>query len=300
MKVVITGANGAVGQAILRWVARQPASSSHSWIAAVRSDRAAGEIKALLGQQSSVVLISYNDSVSMDAAFQGASAVIHLAGILIEFPGSTYEKANVESTRTVVEAAKRNGISKIVLVSAVGARDSTSNRYWLTKAQAEAIVRFSGLPYTVIRAPLLLGPETEGSAALKRNASRMKVTLIGGGHHLQQPLHVDDLARAAMNATEPGVALNLTLDLVGPTSLPDRKLVENAARLLGHAVHISSVPRSVTALGISLRKLTGRPGLSHDALDVITENTNINPLPAAQALGIELTGVEQMIKDSLG
>jgi NADH dehydrogenase len=300
MKVVITGANGAVGQAILRWVARQPVSNPHTWIAAVRSDRAAGEIKALLGQRSSVVLISYDDPASMDAAFQGVSAVIHLAGILIEFPGSTYEKANIESTRSVVDAAKRNGISKIVLVSAVGASDATSNRYWLTKAQAEAIVRISGLPYTVVRAPLLLGPETEGSAALKRNASRMKVTLIRGGLHLQQPLHVNDLARAVMNATEPGVALNLTLNLVGPTSLPERKLVEIAAQVLGHAIHIRSFPKSVTALGISLRKFTGRPGLSHDALDVITDNTNINPMPAAQALGIELTGVEQMIKDSLG
>jgi uncharacterized protein YbjT (DUF2867 family) len=300
MKVVITGANGAVGQAILRWVARQPVSSSHTWIAAVRSDRAAGEIKALLGQQSSVVLVSYDDPARMDAAFQGASAVIHLAGILIESPGSTYEKANVESTRSVVEAAKRNGISKIVLVSAVGANDATSNRYWLTKAKAEAIVRNSGLPYTVVRAPLLLGPETEGSAALKRNASQMKVTLIGGGLHQQQPLHVNDLARAVVSATEPSIALNLTLDLVGPSSLPDRKLVENAAHELGHAVQIRSIPKSVVALGISLRKLTGRPGLSHDALEVITDTTNINPLPAAQALGIELTGIEQMIKDSLG
>jgi hypothetical protein len=34
------------------------------------------------------------------------------------------------------------------------------------KGQAEALVRTSGLNYTVLRAPLLLGPGTEGAAAL--------------------------------------------------------------------------------------------------------------------------------------
>ena len=85
----------------------------------------------------------------------------------------------------------------------------------------------------MIRPPLLLGPGTEGSAALKRNAGKKEVTLIGGGRNMQQPLHVGDLAQAAIHAAQPGVANNRTLDLVGPTSLPDRQIVERAARLQG-------------------------------------------------------------------
>ena len=138
------------------------------------------------------------------------------------------------STRSVVEAAKRVAVQKIVLVSATGADEASPNRYYRTKGEAEALVRASGLPYTVLRAPLLLGPSTAGAAALKRNISGGKAKLIGGGRNLQQPLYVDDLARAALaSATQEPVAKNLTLDLVGPVSLPERELVERAARLLG-------------------------------------------------------------------
>jgi uncharacterized protein YbjT (DUF2867 family) len=298
MSVAITGANSAVGQAILRWVAAHP-ETPITYVAAVRSERAADEIRRLIGAPNRLLRIAYDDPASLDAAFRGASTVIHLAGILIEYPGSTYEQANVASTRAVIGAAKRNGVGKIVLISAVGASGTSPNRYWLTKWQAEALVRDSGLSYTVIRPPLLLGPGTEGSAALKRNASQQKVTLIGGGRNIHQPLHVGDLAQAAILAAQPLVANNRTLDLVGPTALPDREIVERAARVMGHEVRVKSVPKVLTAIGISVRQCLGRGGLSRDALDVITAHTRIDPLPAATALGIPLTSIDEMIRSSL-
>ena len=298
MKIVITGANSAVGQAILRCGAKVDVTSN-TLVAAVRSARAAEQIRSQTGNAIGVVQISYDDPASLDAAFQGASAVIHLAGILVESPGSTYEQANVASTRVVVEAAKRNGVQKIVLVSATGADETSRNRYYRTKGQAEALVRASGLNYTVLRAPLLLGLGTAGGAALGRHVSHSRAKLIGGGRNLQQPLHVDDLARAAVAAANPSVAKNLVLDLVGPVSLPDRELVERAARLLGRDVQIGSISKFWFSLLLAIRQRIGKPGFSRDALEVITVDTDLNPQPAASALGIELTGVDEMIKDSL-
>jgi uncharacterized protein YbjT (DUF2867 family) len=247
-----------------------------------------------------VIQISYDDPGSLDAAFQGASAVIHLAGILFESPNSTYEQANVASTRDVVEAAKRSAVQKIVLVSAGGADQASSNRYYRTKGQAEALVCASGLNYTVLRAPLLLGPGTAASAALQRNVSGKRARLIGGGRNFQQPLHVDDLARAALAATQPIVANGLILELVGPASLPERELVERAARLQGREVRIGSIPKVWLSLIIGIRQRLGKGGFSLDALEVITADTRLNPQPAADALGIKLTGIDEMIKDSLG
>jgi len=299
MKVVITGANSAVGRAILRCgAAEDPAPDT--FFAAVRSERAAEQVRRLLGSGNGAVQISYDDPASLSAAFQDASAVIHLAGILVERPGSTYDQANVASTRSVVEAAKRSGVKKLVLVSATGADETSSNRYYRSKGQAEALVRASGLCYTVLRAPLLLGPGTEGAAALKRNASLKRVRLIGGGRNLQQPLYVDDLARAAIHATNPSVANNRTLDLVGPVSLPDREIVERACRLLGREVPIGAIPKGLARWALRVRKLAGRSGFSLDALEVITADTNLDPKAAAAALQIQLTGIEEMIKNSLG
>ena len=269
-------------------------------VAVVRSERAADEIRALLGAGGSLTKVSYDDPSSLDESFRGASAIIHLAGILVEQPGSTYEQANVAPVRRVVEAAKRATVEKFVLVSATRADEKSSNRYYRTKGQAEAIVRDSGLCYTILRAPLLLGPATEGAAALARNACGPKARLIDGGRNFQQPLYVDDLARAAIAATQPSVASNRTLDLVGPVSLPERELVERAARLLDRRVQVSSIPKGLLSFMLAIRQRISRRGFSPDVVEVITANTHLDSLPAASELGIHLTGIDEMIKKSVG
>jgi uncharacterized protein YbjT (DUF2867 family) len=299
MKVVVTGANSAVGRAILRCGPEIEVTPT-TFVGAVRSDRAAEQIRSQVGNISDLARISYDDPASLDAAFQGAAAVIHLPGILVERADSTYEQANVASTRSVVESAKRAGVQKVVLVSATGADERSSNRYYRTKGQAESLVRGAGLAYTVLRAPLLLGFGTAGAVALKRNASLRKARLIGGGRNLQQPLYVDDLARAAvMAATQPSIANNLTLELVGPVSLPERELVERAARLLGHEVRISSIPKSLLSLALAIRQRVGVRGFSPDVLEVVTADTRIDSQLAANKIGIQLTGIDEMIRASL-
>lgn len=298
MRIVITGANSATGQAILRCASKTGAPNN--LLAAVRSERAANEIRPLLVDGITEVRISYDDPGSLDAAFRGASAIIHLAGILVESPGSNYEQANVAPARSVVEAAKRSAIEKFVLVSGIGADEKSANGYYRSKGQAEALVRASGLSYTILRAPLLLGPGTEGAAALARNAAGPKTKLIGGGRNLQQPLYVDDLARAALAATQPSLARNRTLDLVGPVSLPERELVERAAGRLGRQVRIKSVSKGLLAFALAVRGRFSQQGFSVDVLDVITADTSLDPRPAASELGIALAGIDEMIENSLG
>lgn len=293
MRIVITGANSASGQAIFRC-----ASAPHGLVAAVRSERAADEIRPLLNG-ADLVRISYDDFGGLDAALRGATAIIHLPGILIERPGSTYEQGNIAPARSVVEAAKRAAVEKFVLVSAIGADEKSSNGYYRSKGYAEALVRSSGLCYTILRAPLLLGPATEGAAALARNASQRKAKLIGGGRNFQQPLYVDDLARAAIAATQPSVACNRTLDLVGPVSLPERELVERAARVLGQEVLVGSIPKGLLSFVLAIRQRVSGPGFSPDVVEVITADTRLDPAPAAAELGIQFTGLDEMIQNSL-
>jgi NADH dehydrogenase len=298
-KVVITGATSAVGRAILR-CRHDAGARPTTFVAAVRSDRAAEQIRSQVANPNGVVRISYSDPYTLDVAFQGASAVIHVAGVLIERRDSTYEQGNVASTRSVVEGAKRNGIQKLILVSAIGADESSGNRYYRTKGQAEALVRSSGLCYTILRVPLLLGPGTAGAAALRRRLHGGSAKLIGGGRNFQQPLYVDDLARAAVLATQLSVAENVTLNFVGPCSLPEREMIEHAARLLGRTIRISSIPKRLLSVVLAIRERVAGQGFSRDALEVITADARLDPRPAARELGIELTGIDEMIKDSLG
>src|SRR5258705_11270567 len=105
MRVVVTAANGAVGRAILR------ANAASDVVAVVRSERAAVALRPLAGA-ARIVQAPYDDGARFEAALGGATAVVHLAGILVERPDSTYEDANVETTRRVTEAARRRGVAK--------------------------------------------------------------------------------------------------------------------------------------------------------------------------------------------
>jgi len=299
MQVVITGANSAVGQAIFRCV-RKGGASPDTFIAAVRSSRAEEQLRSHIGDLGRVVRISYDDPATLDAAFCGASSIVHLAGILIEQSHTTYEDANVGSSRSVTDGAVRNKVEKLTLVSAIGADENSKNRYYRTKGQAEALVRESGLRYTILRVPILLGPATAGAAALKRQLEVGSARLIDGGLHQQQPLHVDDLARAAIVvATQPSIARDTTLELVGPCSLSERDLVERAARSLGRMIRIRPIPKPLLSMALAIRERVASRGFSRDALEVITADARVAPQSAARELGIELTGIDQMIHDSL-
>ncbi len=288
----MTGANGAVGRAILRGAPSLPL------VAVVRSERAAAELRPVAGA-ARVVSVSYDDPASLVAAFEGAAGVIHLAGILVERPGSTYEDANVETTRRVADAAKRAGVMKLVFVSATGADPRSTNRYWRTKAEAEAVVRSSGISHTVLRVPMLLGRGTEAGTALRHRLGQRTIPLLRGGRTLQQPLAVDDLARAALVACDPAIARDRTLELVGPAAVPGREIVERGARLMTRDVRIVAFPVWLVRFALAIGRLTGWRGFSTDALEVLTTDTTLDPAPAARELGIALMPLEDMIRESL-
>lgn len=86
---------------------------------------------------------------------------------------------------------------------------------------------------------------------------------------------------------------------MGPVSLPDREIVERAACLAGVEIRISSIPKGLVRFALAMRQRIGQPGFSVDALEVITMETQLDPEPAADQLGIQLTGLEEMIQHSL-
>lgn len=298
MRVAITGANSAVGRALLRRAAAER-EAPLVFVAAVRSERAAADLRPLLGHGSRVTRIAYEDPGSLDLALRQASAVVHLAGVLVECPGGSYEQANVLTARRVAEAAARCRVEKFVLVSAVGADATATNRYWRTKGEAEALVRASGLAHTVLRVPLLLGRGTEGARALWRSARRRLTVLPGGGLHLEQPLAVDDVARAALAAARLEIARDRTLELAGPVALPRRDLVRRAAQRLGRRVRIVPMPLGLARLAVAAAWRVGATAVTPDVLEVVTASTRIDPAPAATALGIRLTGLDAMLDASL-
>ena len=119
MKVVITGANSAVGQAILRCGAAQRTMPT-VLVAAVRSERAAEQIRSRVGDANRLVRISYDDPRNLDAALQGTSAVIHLAGILVETSDSRVLGAAAITGATTLKENSNSGMIQVQVLATAG------------------------------------------------------------------------------------------------------------------------------------------------------------------------------------
>ena len=304
-RVAVTGANSAVGRALL---ARLAGEETLRVAAGVRRPQALAGLPQ--SPRIAARLIDYDSADSLRALLDGADCVVHLAGVLFESPSSRYRSANVDTTRALVDAARDAGVGRIVFVSSLGANPRSSNGYYRSKGQAERVVARAGAGAAIIRTPLLLGPGTAGGRALLRDASRGSVRVLGGGVHLLRPLDVDDLCSAILHccaqpaggartyqlvAVAEGYGLTdlpvggaRTYELVGPTTLSQRDLLQRAARLLDNDPTVRTMPIGLAKLAARCAGLLRTGGLTPAVIDVITSDETVRRNADAD-LGVELT-----------
>jgi len=296
-KLVVTGANGALGRVL---VERALARPGVELVALVRSARAEAQLAPLASERVRVARVAWTDAAGLAGACAGAHGVLHLAGILIPTKDEGYERANVETTRSICAAARAAGAGKFVLVSALFADPESTNAYYASKGRAEEVVRAAGLPYTIVRCPLLLACDSLGSHVLAKETKQPVAILLAGGENLEQPADARDVADAALNAgLDAARARDAAFDLVGPESLSRRELVARAARLRGKAPVVLPLPAAVVRLACGLRERLLGPGFSPDVLDVILDDVRLDPQPAAKALGVALTPLDATLQRTL-
>ena len=284
-----------------RVVVRQAlAQSDIEIVACVRSERAASELPPIPAARGRAARVDFKDPESLRHAFRGAAALIHLPGLLIETASSSYQSANVDTLRIAIGAARAEGVASLVLVGTVGADSSSENPYFRSKGIAEQLLIHSGLAYTVLRVPLVLGCTSEGARAFARDSAGGLVPMIGGGRAREQPIDARDLAAGALSAALGAPqARNCVLDLVGPESLPMRELVRRGARLRGARLRVVPLPTGPLKLLLALRNRFTRGGLSPGVIDVMQSDVSMDPRPAAHALGIKLSNLDDTIRRSL-
>jgi NADH dehydrogenase len=293
VNIAITGANSGVGKILLRHLASR---ADIEVVACVRSPQAAADLPTSPGVSART--IDYDDPDGLTAALRGAGCVVHLAGILFEGPASSYETANVDATRAVVDACKNAGVPRVVLVSVLNADATSANPYWRSKGRAERIVSESGVPAAIIRTPILLGPGMAGARAIVHQASKRKVTLPGGGRHTIRPLDVDDLNRAILRCCERSGAGVAIYELAGPEPTAYRDVIARTAALMGREVAIRSVPVWLARLGAAIAGWIRQGGMTPTVIDVITANEAVRENADAE-LGVTLTPLSATLEKLL-
>lgn len=220
MRVAITGATGFVGSHL----AARLAGDGHELVRIGRRARASEEI----------VQAPLDDVERLTKAFAGCRAIAHCAGINRETGEQTYERVHVAATRNVVEAARRAGVEKIVLMSFLRARPDCGSAYHESKWAAEEIVRGSGLDYTIVKAGVVYGRGDHMLDHLSHAFHTFPIfALVGLKEQTVRPLAIEDLVHVVRAALVDRRLKRQTIAVVGPEEMYLREAVCRVAEVVG-------------------------------------------------------------------
>jgi dihydroflavonol-4-reductase len=124
MKAFVTGATGFVGSHVARVLYEQGADLR----LLIRSSSDPKNIQDLKAER---VVGDLCDPSSLEKGISGCEIVFHVAAdyrLWIRDPERMY-RSNVEGTRTILEAARKNSVRRVVYTSSVGTIGLTSNRH---------------------------------------------------------------------------------------------------------------------------------------------------------------------------
>lgn len=172
MKVTVVGAHGKVAMhlhPILR-------KKGHDVRGIIRNPDQSDDLREL-GVEPVVCDVEKEDDIS--EAVGEADAVIFAAGA---GPGSGAERkftVDRDGAVKLIEAAKKNGIDRYVMISAMGLDEPRGNEvfqaYQQAKKEADEALKESGLDYTIIKPGRLTNENGTGQVALLPNLPRAEI-----------------------------------------------------------------------------------------------------------------------------
>lgn len=256
MKILVTGATGFVGTALLR---RMTADGRLSVRAAVR-----GEARALPAAVECVQMGDLMDVTNWQPALSGIDAVIHLAGRAhvmretVSDPLAEFHRVNVAATEKLARDAAAAGVRRLVYLSSIkvngeGGRFTDADQpkpedpYAVSKHQAELglrrIASETALEVVIVRPPLVYGPGVRANfRALMRAVARGIPLPFGAVDNRRSLVAVDNLVDFVLTCVEHPAAANDTFLISDGEDLSTTDLIRRLAKAMGRPARLIPVP----------------------------------------------------------
>ncbi|MGL4635767.1 MAG: SDR family oxidoreductase [Beijerinckiaceae bacterium] len=248
MRIMVLGAAGFIGRSIVA----ELVAHGHEVVAVVRN---AGSVETAL-PTSQLIALDLAKAIHPDhwtPHLKGIDIVVNAAGLL---RGPDLDAVHVEMPRATHTAALEAGVQRIVLISAISAREDVDTDYARSKLAGEKALESSGLGFTILRPSLVYGEGSYGGTSLMRGMAGLPffIPLAGRGDFVFTPIHVRDLARSVRVVCEDRTFAGHTLEPVGPETMDLRALLQHYRCWLGFGqARFLSVP-------IAIMRIFGRVG----------------------------------------
>ncbi|MFC4638612.1 complex I NDUFA9 subunit family protein [Deinococcus hohokamensis] len=287
MNVLVTGATGFVGRAVVAELRRR----GHAVWAGSRSGQAVGDAPGV------PLDVTDPGSVLRAVAQANPDAVVHLVGIIAETGEQTFARVHVEGTRHVLAATPRG--ARFLHMSALGAGEIPGSRYSVTKGEAEALVQASGLNWTIFRPSLIfgMGDDFFGRVLKELVSVAPVVPQIGDGQFPFRPVSVEDVAQAFAAALEQPQTAGHTYALTGPQEFTFRELLDLELSALGKKKPVVPVPLALMNLAVPLMQVLPHPPITRDQYAMLKAGNTAPGDEARAAFGLPMHRLQDRLPD---
>ena len=251
-----------------------------------------------------VLELDIHNEEALTQAMQGVDAVVNLVAIL-HGSAAAFERVHVELPQKIGRACVKNGVKRLVHISALGAHaehpEAAPSHYLRSKSRGEQALQTitaqsqSATQLTVLRPSVIFGAQDQFLNVFAKLQRVFPVMPLACATAKFQPVWVEDVAWAVVRCLElSGAAVKAlpVLEAVGPDVYTLKALVQLAARSsgIGHGRGrpVIGLPRWMGKVqAVILGFMPGEPVMSVDNLDSMRiDNVSTGVLPGLEALGI--------------
>lgn len=291
MKVLLTGAGGFIGSALVQ-----------ALLAAGHEVRAIARDVRRLPPAADAVSLDLRealDPATWAPLLDGIDAVVNAAGILREERAGDFDRVHRQAPVALLEACTARGL-RFVQVSALG--DPADGEFVASKHRFDAELLARDPTAVVLRPSVVLSLHGSygGTSLLRALAALPLLPLPAGGTQPLQPLLLDDLAALVLRCLQPGVADGRILHAVGPEVLSLRELLQALRRWLQwRPAPIVAVPPALVRFAAGIGEIAGHGPLGR-TMRAMLERGNVAPADgwqqAADATGVATASVRRALQ----
>lgn len=280
MTVLLTGASGFVGKAVLKTAQQR----------SIRVRPVFRSMDSAKGHPEAVLVSGLDGAADWSQALKSVDVVIHAAArahIMREEaldPLAEYRRVNVEGTLNLARQAATAGVRRFVFISSIkvngeatapgrpfraGDAPAPEDAYGQSKAEAEAqlkqVAQEVGMEVTIIRPPLIYGPGVTGNfASLIRWVRRGLPLPLGGVTHNRRSLvGLDNLVDLILVCADHPKAANQTFLISDGEDLSSTELIRRIGKALRRPARLIWVPAGLISF---IAGLVGKKGISQRLL----------------------------------